>query len=364
LRRPCLVPDDVLTSLLVAATHIITPDAAWLLLRDRDAFTLVQAGTASQGQDGTGPDGTGPDGTGPDGTALQAATVSLPAEPGLAEILGADKPVLGTPATAPAALRSLVAPYACWAALPMAAQGSPLGVLVLASRSTDAFSRADTEIAAALVAQGMTAYEKASLFARARQLATTDELTGVANRRHFLELAEREAGRAHREDREIAVAMIDIDLFKRVNDTYGHLTGDDVIREVAHRVASALRAGDLLGRYGGEEFALLVPAEGHQPDIAERLRAAVADTPVATRSGPLPVTISIGLAATGAHHDYTLTSLLAAADDALYRAKSNGRNSVHAVQVSRLGDRVCTPDLGALRPDGSTAPCPGPPGLS
>jgi diguanylate cyclase (GGDEF)-like protein len=123
--------------------------------------------------------------------------------------------------------------------------------------------------------------------------------------------------------------MIDIDHFKSINDTYGHPTGDDVIRTVASRLAGLARRTDLLGRYGGEEFVLLLPETATRPsrDLAERLRAAIVDEPVETRSGPLTVSVSVGIA-TRRPTDPDLTALLSRADEALYEAKKAGRNRV------------------------------------
>jgi diguanylate cyclase (GGDEF)-like protein len=211
-----------------------------------------------------------------------------------------------------------------WLALPLHCRDARLGVLVLTGDPGDPRLLQDTELATALVAQANAAYDNAELFARLERLATADELTGLANRRRFFELAERDLAAA-RHDRPLAAVMLDIDHFKQVNDTYGHPTGDDVIREVAARVAAELRVGDTIGRYGGEEFALLIHTTA-DTDLPERLRTAVCSEPLPTRSGPLAATISIGL--TWHRSDDTITTLLARADQALYRAKHDGRNCV------------------------------------
>jgi diguanylate cyclase (GGDEF)-like protein len=183
----------------------------------------------------------------------------------------------------------------------------------------------------------MVAYENARLYTQVRELATIDGLTNVANRRHFFELAASDlaAIRLRESIAPVAAMMIDIDRFKRVNDEYGHQVGDEVIRAVAGRLRQAVPGGDLLGRYGGEEFALLVRADAVESTrIAERLRLAVADSPVRTSVGDLRVTISIGVThlretdgnATG---ENLLGILLGRADKCLYLAKNSGRNRVH-----------------------------------
>ena len=152
-------------------------------------------------------------------------------------------------------------------------------------------------------------------------------LTGVPNRRRFFELADREFAQAKRHSRPFVAMMLDIDHFKRVNDTLGHPTGDDVIRAVAGRLADGMRRTDVLGRYGGEEFAVVLPdadpVYGHE--LAERLRRAICEEPIETRTGPLEVSVSVGLSCWTAG-DPDLGSVLARADEALYRAKRDGRN--------------------------------------
>jgi len=133
---------------------------------------------------------------------------------------------------------------------------------------------------------------------------------------------------AMRQGRPLASVMLDIDHFKRINDTYGHPVGDEVIRAVAARLRAAARDSDILGRYGGEEFALVTPDTGGSAAmLAERLREVITAEPVRTAAGLLAVTISAGVAGvTAAEGD--LGQLLALADAALYEAKQGGRNRV------------------------------------
>ncbi|GIJ43115.1 hypothetical protein Val02_00010 [Virgisporangium aliadipatigenens] len=258
-----------------------------------------------------------------DGTLVERPT---PDDPALGPLLATAGPTTDPPLPGDLAERAPEA--AAWAALPLRSRNADLGVLIVASAAAERLDD-ELEVAGAVVAQGMTAYVNASLFARVRELATKDELTGVANRRHLFELAEREVAAATRYDRPIVAMMLDVDHFKRVNDTYGHPSGDDVIREVAQRMRAELRQVDLLGRYGGEEFAVVVPGADRAAGrvLAERIREKVAAVPVPTRTGPVTVTISVGLAErAGATED--LASVLARADEALYAAKQAGRNRV------------------------------------
>jgi diguanylate cyclase (GGDEF)-like protein len=175
----------------------------------------------------------------------------------------------------------------------------------------------------------MTAYDRALLFGQVAALAVVDDLTGIANRRQFFHLASRDLASCRRGQRELTALMIDIDHFKGINDRYGHATGDDVIRTVAARLAGTVRSTDVLGRYGGEEFALIMTDtdEPTSAETAERLRALIADTGIDTRSGPVPVTISLGLTRLRPA-DEDITDVLARADRALYDAKQSGRNRV------------------------------------
>ena len=160
-------------------------------------------------------------------------------------------------------------------------------------------------------------------------LATTDPLTGRLNRRAFFEHAEREFERGRRYQTPLVVMMLDIDFFKKVNDTYGHAIGDTVLRELSGCWFDALRRLDYIGRIGGEEFAVLLPQTtlDDAMALAERLRVATAELEIAAPQGGFHVTVSIGLTLVGPH-DADFNQALERADMALYQAKQGGRNRV------------------------------------
>jgi two-component system cell cycle response regulator len=169
-------------------------------------------------------------------------------------------------------------------------------------------------------------------YSRSLSLALTDELTGLYNRRYVFAHMTELMARLPEGSTATAIMMFDIDHFKQVNDRYGHLAGDDVLRELAKRALHNVRSVDLVGRLGGEEFVVVMPETnlGGATIVADRLRLAVADEPFLVGTGDkLPVTISVGLAITGQPED-TLEALLKRVDDALYAAKNGGRNRVVA----------------------------------
>ncbi len=162
-----------------------------------------------------------------------------------------------------------------------------------------------------------------------RRQATTDDLTGLSNRRVVLEQLDRELRRAKHEKKPVAVAMADIDLFKDINDRHGHPAGDAVLRQVGRWLQLELREYDSIGRYGGEEFLFVLPGcdEASAQIAMERVRSRVASTPALWEGLMLPVSLSVGIAWT--HPDnLSAAALVAGADDALYRAKKLGRNRV------------------------------------
>jgi diguanylate cyclase (GGDEF)-like protein len=226
-----------------------------------------------------------------------------------------------------------------------------------------------TELCAAvLVALGMTvssltliiALPLATLLQRSfrhTQLlnqARADAKTGLLNAATWEREAAAEVARAVRTGSPLAVALLDLDRFKQINDTYGHLLGDEVLRQIAATLTRVLRDYDLAGRFGGEEFAMLLP-QTRAVDalrIAERVRAHISQLPIyasgATGSERVHVTASIGVAALDAGSRRELTELIAAADAALYRAKASGRDQVQMISTSR--------GLSAVRPPAPQLP--------
>lgn len=160
--------------------------------------------------------------------------------------------------------------------------------------------------------------------------ATHDPLTGLWNREEIINTLEREISRARRDSIPVCVIMADIDHFKRINDAFGHMTGDSVLKEVAKRLFSSLRHYDSLARYGGEEFLVVLPecngSNGVQ--VAERMRINICSTPIDTPEGLIPITISMGVAASSDVNVLDSDALVKVADIALYRAKNSGRNRV------------------------------------
>jgi len=197
----------------------------------------------------------------------------------------------------------------------------------------------DSVLAEKVVRTAVSVIEKAYALQTAQSdkeryefLARTDPLTGCANRRTLLEKLHSEIERARRYGLALSVLMIDLDHFKRVNDTRGHLTGDDALRQVAQLLRSVMRSVDVVARYGGEEFLVVLPetAAAGAMSFAERVRERVADHDFAAGGDPLSVTVSVGVATVDPGTETDADDLLARADAALYRAKRDGRNLVRS----------------------------------
>jgi two-component system cell cycle response regulator len=175
-----------------------------------------------------------------------------------------------------------------------------------------------------------------------RHAATHDSLTGLMNRGEIFDLLRRELARAGREQKPVGVLLADIDHFKDVNDSLGHLYGDEALKEIAQRLRSGLRSYDGIGRYGGEEFLLILPGCDLAPtrQRGDELRQAVASQPVSCSGVERVITVSMGAAISGGSGDNEVEALLSQADAALYAAKQKGRNRVECVERVAGTERV------------------------
>jgi diguanylate cyclase (GGDEF)-like protein/PAS domain S-box-containing protein len=174
--------------------------------------------------------------------------------------------------------------------------------------------------------------ERTRLLQEIEEQAITDSLTGLYNRRHFFRVFEQEISRSARSGESLSFLLLDLDHFKDINDTYGHLTGDYVLKEIAQILKNNLRNCDILVRYGGEEFVALLPGSNKESAVrtAERLRTQLSDHAFQFEGNEFYVTVSIGAAESDGAAPDALSSLIKAADAALYRAKSLGRNRVES----------------------------------
>jgi len=226
--------------------------------------------------------------------------------------------------------------------------GENIGLLVCASTQRKAFMANDIQALESVADILATATQNARYVDRVRQLAYRDGLTGVFNRRYFESRLIDEITRAARYGGGVSVLMIDLDHFKKINDDFGHMLGDDVLRAVSSVFLRQLRKVDVVCRYGGEEFAVILPAtQGvSAAAVADKLRRAIANSQF---SGvPYPVTVSIGVAEFPAH-GITRDDIVGAADAALYRAKEAGRNQVFLAIVAPASTDETSP-----APDGSS----------
>jgi diguanylate cyclase (GGDEF)-like protein len=302
-------PDEVLARALITARQLVNYDrAAILSRRGRDWVVQTSVGELDLSS----------------ADKLGSHSFLIDMEPTTAPLLVVDASGPGAPPPPP-----LFAGSGSWIALPSVIGGRLAGVVLYGTDRAGGLGPAQLVFAATFAAQAVSAFVNAEQYQQIQRLATTDELTAVNNRRNFFQLGAQAFSQARRYQRPLAAVMIDIDHFKRVNDTHGHTVGDEVIETVARRLRAVIREVDVIGRYGGEEFALVLPeTSGAAANlVAERLRHALQDQPVDTAKGPLTVTVSLGVAVMDPL-DADLPAALKRADEALYEAKRQGRNSV------------------------------------
>ncbi|MFL5561895.1 MAG: diguanylate cyclase [Gemmatimonadaceae bacterium] len=235
----------------------------------------------------------------------------------------------------------LTVPVSSAIALPFTLDRTQLGVFFLrTSGSEPPLSHHDIEFADTVIRAAVAAIQRAQLLettradkARLEALATTDAVTTLLNRRALVDRLSHEMERARRYGTPLALLMVDLDHFKDINDTHGHLVGDEALREVARLLQSGVRNVDIVARYGGEEFAIVLPETSNEGAVAfaERVRERVAEHVFANERLPsLRITVSVGVASVPSAEIESVEDFFARSDEALYRAKAGGRNQVQA----------------------------------
>lgn len=210
--------------------------------------------------------------------------------------------------------------------------GEILGALSIESPRPMAFNEDDLRLLTSFAVTATTAIYNAQLHAEVQKLAITDTLTGLYNRHGFEELGRREIERLRRFGHPLSIIMVDVDEFKQINDTFGHKVGDWVIQTVAKRLVSSLREVDIVGRFGGDEFTILLPETDlfTAINVAERLLTLVSQAPIVFEQASLKLTVSVGVVKATSEF-FSLESLLERADRAMYQAKQGGKNRVEVL---------------------------------
>lgn len=221
--------------------------------------------------------------------------------------------------------------------IPIMAKGEVAGGLALTPPPGRMFTKDDQQTLHLLATHAYLVIENAWLYEQIKRLSITDGLTRVYNRRYLEERLEQEFRRSQRHKTFLSVLMLDIDHFKRINDTYGHQMGDEVLCKLTELCRQVTRSTDILGRYGGEEFVVLLPEADLMGGlcVAERLRKLVEVQTFTTDKGPIRITISLGLCTIPAEGVETAQQFIKQADEALYRAKETGRNQTCVALANR-----------------------------
>lgn len=216
-----------------------------------------------------------------------------------------------------------------WMCVPLIWREKVIGFMTVDSRTVNAYNDEAAKYAQAFANQAASAIQMARLFTETQALAMTDPLTGVFNRRHFFELTTLMMAKARAEGQTLSAIMIDIDNYKHVNDTYGHLCGDQILKVVADCFFSVLKPGEVLGRLGGDEFTVVLPGMDRKQaeQVAEQLRSTLENASILANQQRVTVTASFGVAELDPER-LDLDDMLNRADQALYQAKDAGRNIV------------------------------------
>lgn len=226
--------------------------------------------------------------------------------------------------------------YRSWLCLPLMGTDGPLALITLVSKRVDDYGDLDLDLLTAFSHHASLALSNARQYNETRKLAEIDPLTEALSRRHFFELAQQKFDAAEHANTNLSLMIFDIDHFKQVNDTHGHSAGDQALKQVVNQCQLALRPLDLVGRYGGEEFVVLLPNVDLQVAlmIADRVRRRISLTEVKTDNASFHITISAGVATCHLEQDTDIEVLLKRADAALYRAKEGGRDRVMAEEFN------------------------------
>ena len=214
--------------------------------------------------------------------------------------------------------------------LPLAAEGEISGCISLNSDQPNAFDAQDLQFFSVIGYQMAATLKHFQRFSSIKNIAIYDTLTGLYNRRYFEERLGVEAQKSFYSGTPLSLVMVDIDLFKKVNDTFGHTEGDQILCKISSLLKTSVRKKDTVARYGGEEFILILPEAGLEESfvIAERIRRLVEDTPFEVGEAQVNLTISMGISNFPSHRAKSKEELVKMADQALYDAKRGGRNKV------------------------------------
>ncbi len=304
--------DHVLDRILINLKKVVNYDHASIYLLDNDQLRVVAESGLSNGEKKVGQ--------------------TFPADSlFFRRSLTTDRPIILTDSSLDRQLQDWInaEDLHSWLGIPLHLRGRAIGFLTIYCRQENAYSETEATLAQAFANEATIALENARLFKELQSLATTDPLTGIWNRRHFIHLAKIEYQRARRFRQPLSVILFDIDSFKVVNDTYGHAIGDQVLQSMATICKNSLRQFDLFGRYGGEEFMALLPNTplSTARQVAERLRKNISETPIQTDQGYVHISASFGVAEMD-DSCLDVDTLLIYADRAAYAAKSEGKDRV------------------------------------